>query len=627
MLILLSILFPGIFLIFTKTFREDFLLQLCFIIAVSLAYWTISFFSLYLLPWNLWLWGTIISCGVLFLIFIFLKRHKELKISLSIKYLIILVIIGFLRFLPFFINETSPGGDMSMHTYNSALVFLWKGIPKSYEPIFNMSGFGAHGVGFPVISAIWSTLGNILPYRSSFLLALFSHFLIILGFYAFLRCYFNPKISLITAIAVSILARDPQQYLQWGGNPSVLSFFFLLCAYYPFYQEVSKKEVSLKNIFLLSFLISAAFLTHFMPVLTFILLLLFLTGWQMIKQSDYVKKYFIKILLTLIFCIPLVLPYGIIFKRVEVSLNEWRTIFDWSVYLWSQAKELILQPIINRFPIFQKINPDYLLPWAMIILTLGTPIFSLTLIGFFTNIKRKEILIEFIKLLIVPLFLLFLNLLKPSYFSVLFYPDRTSLFLFLPTALLIASLFNLLEPIKKLRIGILIYGILFCLTIIVWKINKKDFGRGKARYRSPIKLIFEEFLGRNLYHYLFNQQYYAVTKNDLKAFQWIKVNLPAKEPILVNYGDAGLWIPGILYRPAYPVHILFTLLDEYKIAFQNLQFQYVYIGKKQSYPNAIFFTKEYCDSKPELFEMIYNNDGALVYRIKNPLSPKELFSE
>lgn len=627
MLILISILFPGIFLIFTKTFKEDFLLQLCFIIALSLAYWIISFFSLYFLPWDIWLWGTIISCGVLFLIFIFLKKYKEVKISLPLKYLIILAIIGFLRFLPFFINETSPGGDMSMHTYNSALIFLWKRIPKSYEPIFNMPGFGAHGFGFPVISAIWSTLGNIPPYRSSFLLALFSHFLIILGFYAFLRCYFNPKISLITAIAVSILARDPQQYLQWGGNPSVLSFFFLLCAYYPFYQEVSKKEISLKNIFLLSLLISAAFLTHFMPFLTFILLLLFLTIWQIIKQPAFVKKYFIKILLTLIICFPLVLPYGIIFKKVDVSLNEWRTIFNWSVYLWNQAKELILQPIINRFPIFQRMNPNYLLPWAMVILTLGTPIFSLILIGFSTNIKRKEIIIEVIKLSIVPFFLLFLNLLKPSHFSILFYPDRTSLFLFLPTTLLIASLFNLSELIKKLRFIILIYVILFCLTIIIWKIKKKDFSREQTKHRSPVKLVIEEFLGRNFYHYLFNQQYYAVTKNDLKAFQWIKVNLPAKEPILVNYGDAGIWIPGILYRPAYPVHILFTLLDEYKNAFQNSQFHYVYIGKKQSYPNAIFFNKEYCDSKPELFEMIYNNEGALVYRIKKPISIKELFSE
>ncbi|MEO0088365.1 MAG: hypothetical protein ABIK77_04265 [candidate division WOR-3 bacterium] len=625
MLILVTILFPGIFLIFTKFFKEDFLLQLCFIIALSLTYWIISFFSLYFLSWDFWLWGTIIFCVVLFLILIFLKKEKKFKISLPIKYLVILAALGFLRFLPSLINEAPAGGDMSMHTYNSALVLLWKGIPKNYQPIFNMPGFGAHGVGFPVLAAIWSTLGKIPPYRSSFFLALFSHFLILLGFYAFLRCYFNPNISFITAVALTILSRDPQQYLHWGGNPSVLSFFFLLCAYYFFYQEINKNEISLVNIFLLSLLLSAAFLTHFMPFLAFIFILLFLTGWQIIKQITFAKKYFIKILLTLTISLPLVLPYGIIFKKVEISSREWHTIFDWNLYLWNYAKELILQPITSRLAILQKINPNYLLPLAMSI-RIGTPIFLLTLIGFFTNIKKREFLIEVIKLLIIPLFLLYLNLFKPSYFSLLFYPDRTSLFIFLPAALLIAALFKLLKPIKKLSILISIYGILFCCTLIIWKVNNKEFSKEEIARRSPIKLVIEEFLGRNFYHYLFNNQSYAVTKNDLKAFQWIKRNLPAKEPILVNYGDAGIWLPGILYRPTYPAHILFTLFDEYENSFQNSLFHYIYIGEKQSYPQSIFFTKEYCDSKPELFERIYNN-GALIYRIKKPFSLKEILQQ
>ncbi|MCX7836419.1 MAG: hypothetical protein N2323_00470 [candidate division WOR-3 bacterium] len=626
MLIFLSIFFPGIFLIFTKYFKDDFLLQLSFIIATSFTYWIISFFSLYFLPWDYWLWGTIIFSTLLFFILIFLKTKKEIKILINIKHLIILGIIGFLRFFPAFLNEVPPGGDMSMHTYNSALIFLRKGIPDSYQPIFDMKGFGAHGIGFPTLAAIWSTLGNIPPYKSTFFLALFSHFLIILGFYTFLRCYFNSQISLITAIAISILARDPQQYLQWGGNPSLLSFFFLLIAYYPFYQEINQREISWVNILLLSLFLSSAFLTHFMPTLVFILILFFLTGWQIIRQITFIKTYLIKTLLTLIICFPLILPYVIIFKKVNVSLNEWRIIFNWNTYLWNQAQELVLQPMINRFFILQKINFNYLLPSVMMIFTLGAPIFFLTFIGFFINIKRKKLIIEVIKLLIVPLFLFYLNLLKPSYLSVIFYPDRTALFLFLPTALLIASLFNLLETIKQSRIIILIYGALFCLTITIWKINKRDFSREQIKSKSPIKLIVEEFLGRNFYHYLFNQQYSSVTKRDLKAFHWIETNLPKNEPLLVNYGDAGLWIPAILYRPAYPVHILFTLLDEYQLAFQNSYFQYLYIGEKQSYPTSIFFTKEYCNSKPELFEMIYN-DGALIYRIKKPLSIKELFPE
>lgn len=607
--------FPGFILFFLlKKVTDDFLIKINLVFSFSFAYWIITFWFLYFPIFKFWIWGSIIFSGIISFILVY-KKKKEI-INIEYFLLLIFLIFGLVRFYPMIINEAPPGGDITMHTYNSLLITLWQKIPENYQPIFDMKGFGAQPQGFSILSAIFAFLSNLPTYRATFFISCFTYFLILGGFYIFLRSFLSPQSSLATAILLLVFSRDPQNFYLWGGTPSILAFFFSLISFYFFIQEIKNKQISFLNIFLFNFFLAAGFLTHFIPLAGFLIILLVITLYELVfyrqKRRLFLKKIFLSIFFFSIFSF----PYFIIFKGITTSEREWQVIFNWNDYLW--RNDFATQFICQKFAFLGSFILLFL-PFIKMVITISLPILILVIIGLI--IKRKEIWKErlFLFLFLTVLIILYLNLFLKTKFTQVFYPERLSLYFHLPIGIFIGKLIEKFsyKKIKKILFCFMIYVAI--VTVILEIIFKdKDFLQYREKEKPILKLISYEFLCRNFYRYLFWQGNYSLKESDLEAFEWIKNNCE-KGIILTNYSDGGIWIPAILGRPVYLAHIVFNLFDEYEdfIKKSKLEdFKYLYIGSKIIGQN-IFFTNE--NLPKEAVKKIYQNKGVTIYQVINPV--------
>ncbi len=607
--------FPGfiLFFLFRKEI-DDFLIKINLVFGFSFAYWIITFWFLYFPIFKFWIWGSIIFFGIISFILGYIKRKEIIKIEYFL--LLIFLIFGLVRFFPMIINEAPPGGDITMHTYNSLLITLWQKIPESYQPIFDMKGFGAQPQGFSILSAIFAFLSNLPIYRATFFISCFTYFLIFGGFYVFLRSFLSPKSSLATAIILLVFSRDPQNFYLWGGTPSILAFFFSLISFYFFVQEIKNERISFLNIFLFNLFLAAGFLTHFIPLAGFLIILLIITLYELVFYHQKRRLLLKKIFLSILFFSILSFSYFIIFKKTITSEREWQVIFNWNDYLWQD--DFATRFICQKFAFLGSFLLLFL-PFIKMVITISLPILILVIIGLI--IRRKDIGNEkLLLLLFLPvLIILYLNLFLKIKFTRIFYPERISLYFHLPIGIFIGKLMEKIfyEKIKKILICFIIY-VVMVITILKISFKDKDFLQYREKEKPILKLIGYEFLCRNFYRYLFWQGNYSLKENDLEAFEWIKKNCE-KGIILTNYSDAGIWIPAVLGRPVYLAHIVFNLFDEYEefIKKSKLEdFKYLYIGSKTIGQN-IFFTNE--DLPREAVKKIYQNKGVTIYQVINPV--------
>ncbi len=600
LLIILSLFFPGLFLLFLKKVEEDFLLKFILIISFSFSYWIITFWLLYFSIFKYWLLISIIS-SIFLALFLFYK-NKKLKIEIDHILFFFFIIFGFFRFIPMFLNEAAPGGDITMHTYNTLLITIWQKIPEDYQPIFNMKGFGAQPQGFSILSAIFSFLGKIPPYKATFFLSCFTYFLLLGGFYALLRTRFDSQVAFLTASIITFFCRGHQNFYLWGGTPTILAFFFSLLSYYFFIKEIENPTLSFFRIFLLAFLISAGFLTHFIPMAVFILILIVITLYKLITIANK-RNLVVKIIFTGILIFIFSLPYFIVFKKVNTSEKEWQVIFDWNVYLWKY--EFLSQFIPHKL--------KFLWVFIKIIYTTGILPFILALMGMISLIKKKKFYEEIFLSFFTIITILCFNLFWKIKLTQIFYPERTSLYFLFPFGLLIGEFLSQLNQrsFKK-------YLLYFCLFLFFNLAILSPFLSKKGE-KTFLKKIIRSLLAEEFYKYLFVKDNYSLTKNDLEAFLWIKNNCP-DGIILTNYSDGGVWLPAILGRPSYLAHIVFNLFDEYEKFIKNTpveEFKYLYIGSKNVGEN-IFFTKKILEKENKKVEKIYEKGGVSIYKIKEP---------
>jgi len=114
--------------------------------------------------------------------------------------------------------------------------------------------------------------------------------------------------------------------------------------------------------------------------------------------------------------------------------------------------------------------------------------------------------------------------------------------------------------------------------------------------------------------YLFNSiSMCSVTQADLDAFRWMDTTISKKAVIINNYGDAGLWIPAIIGRTITNPHSEPIHFEELKAGLSKLKADYVYIGSKAVY--GIDYKKEDLEKKPWKYRIVYNKDGAQLWKI------------
>jgi hypothetical protein len=169
------------------------------------------------------------------------------------------------------------------------------------------------------------------------------------------------------------------------------------------------------------------------------------------------------------------------------------------------------------------------------------------------------------------------------------YPERVALLLLLPFAVGIGAL---LDGVRRLvpRRDVLLWGMAAVTLFVAIHHNEKLFRKGVL----PNTLLGEA---------------------DLKAIHWLAEATPPGTVIQNQYGDAGLWIPAIAFRPVTDPHLNPFIFDEFRSATSELKPRYVYVGKRKLLGEPISL-REF-ESAPDRYQKVYDQDGVIVYKIIN----------
>jgi len=575
---------PGILILFLPAFKKIELINLIiYIIGLSLCFWISSFWFLKLIPLSLTaLFVLVITITVLIAAYCLFRKIGYYKISLR-HYNFILIIfflfLLFLRFEPMSFAITPSGADMSMHTYITQLIVNANGIPDNYHPILGIDEFSSYPVGFHTLSALISFTGNIPSFKSTFVMACLSYVFITLFLFVFLRRFVSWEFAFVSSTSFTFFTRNPQGFALWGGTPTIfaLALFILFMSFLDKIKNNNKWLIFFSAISLASVLLSHAiiFIQSF-----YIFGISFLVYFLL--KKEYKEYMWIKYLLVVILFFIIIIPYMIGFNHRLVTPE----ISDW-IKNWVRNSDSVWRGTISNF--------IWTIPYYIKRFVFGKGAFDYSIListlGLFLLFNRK-LCIQYTIFLI----LVILSILNTQYwilpFSYAIYPERAATMAIIPLSLFFAYglkiPFEYLKKNKKLcnkkLISIPVIVLAVFIMISLPSFNKRKYTKGIMYYTS-------------------------VTEADLKAFNWLEENTDEKDVIQNNYGDGGLWIPSIIFRPISYAHINVIYLDKIKSLGEP---KYIYIGRKCVY-NCPQKNSDFKDN--DKYEQVYSEEGVHIYKI------------
>jgi len=584
----LFFLFPGTLLTLRKDFFPRLLLteKIPVCIALSLAYWIIGFWFLkfFRFPLHYVLFSShVLSIGTFIAIlyrtrrFVITHAHNIRANIIILGWFLLLAVPGMLALT----GTVAPSGaDMSMHAYLSKIIYLADGFPKTMEPIVPIRHFTSYPVGFPVLIADMMLLNKLPVYTNALWLSVFTYWFFAVCIYTLIRSKFPPFISAITTVAVTWVSLTPNDFIEWGANPTILSLDFLLISIVFFFHL--KQRGSLFFLFACAY--CAVLIHYILPVgLGYISLLCLPFLWRnMASRLHHNRTAFLRITAA---CAMLTVPFlfHILENPVSISQNA-----------ETYVKGLQMQEILEWSG-----NPSSVTPEAIrfLIGTLGAPIIVLYLISLFiTGIFRPHLLLRYGVWTIGILILIMNARLWWIPFSSLLYPKRMVLLLEIPIALSLAggisysmdSLRTYFTPVNRY--------ILTGLTLLL------------------IVYAYYPHAENHLQRFIRSGNLRVVTQQDLDAMQWLSGHTKPSDIILNNYEDAGLWIPAITNRQITLYHT--NPIDMDRLMINRGKETYAFIGNKtftNNQGNAV--NAQLLVNDPVKYTRVYANGLAEIYRI------------
>lgn len=578
---------PGTLLVFVNPWKRNYLSDhLPYIMGTSMSFWIVSFWFLNYLPVPLttWAYVGILITAVLFGI-AFWKNPAGLTITLDRREVFVLLLLGTavsLRLSVFFRWPLPPAGaDMSMHSYMAALIVHYNGPPPSHYPILPIQGFGGYAAGFQTLTALMSLLGGNPVFRTALLMEAITFGFLTLSFYAFLRIFWSRETSALGALLVSFLPSDPQSYIVWGGIPTVLSLSFIVMSLA--LLPALKEKMSIGVCFIYALIASASILTHLVPVISSFYALLPVALYMLIRgtwvSGEEARVIFWNVLRIGLATGLLLLPYIPNFLTAHVSVAEIDFVKDFQRHLAGGAWGGTLKNAVITIPKYLA----RIYGWIFVVLgILGSIFFTLrwrrlAVLGFIFSAAAVALVINSMYW-IIP-------------FSYAIYPERTALLLLLPFSFGIASLIDWAQ--RQVPKQSVLWTMALCTLFIAVRQNEDHF------YKTVVK-------------------WSAVTEADMKAMRWIERNTKPEDVFRNSYGNAGLWIPAIAFRPITEPHLNPFYSDEFKEGSKKLEANYVYIGAKTVYGEP--FAKETFESRSDIYRRVYDSDGVTIYRVTNHAS-------
>jgi hypothetical protein len=268
---LLLLILPGVLVLYLPWWRRRFLSDLTvFVVGTSVAFWIVTFWFLpYVeIPLSSWTYGVLVLAAVALGVGLWkwpgraLVRVDRDDMLASL----LLATASALRFSFVWRWPLAPAGaDMRMHSYIAALIAAGDTVPSSHLPLLPIDSFGAYPVGFRALTALISLLGGIPIYRSAMFMEASTLAFLTLAFYGFVRVFWDRPSSAMVALLVTFLPRNLQHFVQWGGDPTLLSFGLLVTALAlrPWLEE----KMSLGMWGFCALFVAASVFTHLIPVI------------------------------------------------------------------------------------------------------------------------------------------------------------------------------------------------------------------------------------------------------------------------------------------------------------------------------------------------------------------------
>jgi hypothetical protein len=581
---ILLLVFPGILLIQARWERQRSLSDLIpTIIATSLAFWIVSFWFVPYLRLSLSVWAyVVIGLAVLLSGISLWARRDEIPLVLDrqeVFAMSLLMIATGLRFSLFWRWPLAPAGaDVTMHSYMAALIVALDTVPSSHEPLLPIDRFGAYPAGFQALMALMSLLGGLPVYRSALLMEVSTLSLLTLAFYRFLRVFWDQPISAIVALLVTFLPRNPQFFIQWGGDPTLLALALLVTVLglLPWLQQ--RLEPGAWT--LCACIAAASVLTHLIPVMGLLYTIVPLAVYVGIREravwwgkGPLIMRNMLGIGVISALLLAVCLPH-LFATEVSAAEVEWVRRFQqqWSGGAWGGTLDNALVTI-----------PHYLAEKVFGGTFLGVGCLGMLTLAY----RRPHLAIASLIWILTVVGLIINSMYWVLPLSYALYPERVALLLLLPFSLSIGAV---LDSVRNLfpKTTLPIWLMAALLLFVAVRENEKLFHHGLAAHC-------------------------LLTKADLEALRWLQVNTDPGAVIHNHYGDAGLWIPAVAFRAITDPHLSPFYFDEFRAASASLKTRYVYVGKKKVLGEPILLDE--FESAPGRYRRVYEHDGVIIYEI------------
>tara|TARA_B100001013_G_C24618055_1_gene446002 strand:- start:520 stop:2358 length:1839 start_codon:yes stop_codon:yes gene_type:complete len=582
---LIIFLIPGILILKKKNnYNKNIIQIIAEISALSSAFWVFSIWFADLINFNLQ--EIKYFCLIFTISFSLILDLKNVNKKINITYnnlfisIVFLFIIFFFFFIPVFFVIAPAGADMSYHSLYSQMIINSQGIPKNLYPILDNTDFGNYPIGFHTLISFFSEFSNIPIYSSAKFVTSYSYFFLSISLFKFLNLYFNFNKSLLVTF-FSIFFSQTLGFVGWGGNPTIMSIAFIGM----FLSVIFSNEKNVIDSLLASFYFCASFLINFIItyascfifILPFLLMLIFKTK----NKFEDIKFILFFILFSIIIFFPFILGLQFLDK---VEINQ-MTLWIQNFYSWK-----------GHLTNFYYTIPIYITEMVGKYFILTSVIFF---IYYFYQKKSlsNEVWLNLFFVLII--FFLILNtklFLLP--FSYVLWPERFVILLIFPLSIFIAKGIEELELVykkKNITKSIIIFIGVMYLSLLTFE--------RKIPYKNYTRTYIEMS---------------TVTKSDLEAILWLKKNSLPNDIIDTNYGDAGLWIPTIIFRkitrPALSIKQTNLYYDNKNFTDRRIMDQdkanFIFIGSKCVYHCPI--KEKYI--KKEDYKLIKKINGSLIYK-------------
>jgi hypothetical protein len=402
-----------------------------------------------------------------------------------------------------------------------------------------------------------------------------------LAFYSFLRVFWDRQTSAMVALLVTFLPRNPQYFIDWGGDPTLLALAFLVLGLgvVPSLSE----RTWLGACGLGALITSAGVFTHLIPVIGLLYVtiptLIYLCLCSPMAQRDKIRRVVVNFLGCGMICailVALCLPH---LFSTEVSVAE----IEWVQHFQRQGAGGAWGGTLgNALVSIPQYLTEKIFGGPFVILSL---LGLVMLVGFWPPIGLPSIICA---LTVVGLVVNSMYWVLPLSYAL--YPERVALLLLLPFALGIAALLDRAQRLLTQK-DFMLWAVAALILLAAVRHNEQLLRHGLIAHA-------------------------LVTTADLQAMRWIQENTEASTVFHNRYGDAGLWLPAIAFRSITDPHLNPFYFDEFRAASPELNARYIYIGKKKLLGEPIPI--EEFEARPDLYHKAYDHDGVRIYEIIAP---------